>query len=104
MRTWRYYRAAAEEYLTPNVFMGMLRPEEGDKFLHYVRVGRLGDGTDYFGVYAVDHDAWLAVQPPNLNVTEIKVEEVPVPNQFTELAAERRRSNVSMEDVGLTTS
>ncbi len=80
MRSWKFYRAAAEQYRAPNVFPGPLRTEadaeDGDKFVHYIREGQLGDGTDYFGVYCEDgdHAAWLAVQPAAVGIAEVEAE------------------------------
>ena len=78
MRSWKFYRAAAEQYRARNVFPGPLdtgaAAEDGDRFVHYVREGRLGDGTDYFGVYCEDHAAWLAAQPTAVGITEVEAE------------------------------
>ena len=102
MRSWKFYRAAAEQYREPNVFLGPLNTEARDVLIHYVRQGKLGDGTDYFGVYAEDHAAWLKVQPKAVGLVEITQDKVPVPNQFTEWQGKKQKMGLVSDDVGLT--
>ena len=104
MRSWKFYRAAAEQYREPNVFLGPLNTEAGDILIHYVRQGKLGDGTDYFGVYAEDHAAWLKVQPKAVGLVEVTATDVPVPNQYTELRAVKTLAKRAVEDIGLATT
>ena len=101
MRSWKFYRAAAEQYREHNVFLGLLNTEAGDQLIHYVRQGKLGSGTDYFGIYCEDHAAWLKVQPGGLGLVEIAQDKVPVPNQFTELRAAKVLAKRAVEDIGL---
>lgn len=101
MRTWKFYRAAAEQYREPNVFHGPLNIEDGDRFIHYVRQGKLGSGTDYFGIYCEDHAGWLKVQPKGLGLVEVVEKDVPLPNQLTELRAVKVLANRVVEDIGL---
>lgn len=82
-RSWKYYRAKAEAYLDPNVFRGPLN--EDDRFVRYARI----DGWDYLGVYTAAPKTWLTAQPAALEVTEIRVEDVPRENRHLELAARR---------------
>ena len=100
MSSWKYYRAKAEQFREHNVFWGTLK-EDGDRFIHYVRQGKLGDGTDYFGVFCGDHAAWLRVQPKGLEIVEIGVKEVPVPNVYTLLAAAKIEDGRVPSDIGL---
>lgn len=101
-RSWKYYRAKAEQFRGYNVFPGPLDAEAGEVFIHYIRQGKLGDGTDYFGVFCEDHAAWLKVQPQRLELTEIAAEKVPVPNVYTELVAAKIASKrAPVEDIGL---
>lgn len=100
-RSWKYYRAKAEQFRGYNVFPGPLDAEAGDVFIHYVRQGKLGDGTDYFGVFSGDHAAWLKVQPPGLDLKEISAEEVPKPNVYTLLAAAKIEDGRVLSDTGL---
>ena len=100
-RSWKYYQAKAEQFRAHNVFTGPLRTEESDRFVHYMRQGKLGDGTDYFGVYCEDHASWLKVQPKDLKLIEIGAKDVPVPNVYTTLAVEKVELGISPEDIGL---
>ena len=101
MRSWKYYRAQAEQFRGYNVFPGPLDAEVGEVFIHYIRQGKLGDGTDYFGIYCEDHEVWFKVQPKNLGLKEISVEEVLVLNKYTELRAERLLLGKPSNDIGL---
>ena len=101
MRTWKYYRARAEQFRAHNVFVGPLHTEDGDHWVHYVRQGKLGDGTDYFGIFCEDHAVWLKVQPKDLGLKEISAKEVPVPNVYTTLAAKKVELDRLSEDIGL---
>ena len=83
-RSWKYYQAKAEQFRAHNVFTGPLRTEESDRFVHYMRQGKLGDGTDYFGVYCEDHASWLKVQPKDLLLQEVDASTIP-PNPHVEL-------------------
>jgi hypothetical protein len=100
-RSWRYYRAEAEQFRGHNVFWGPLDIDVGDRFVHYARQGKLGDGTDYFGIYCADHARWLRVQPQGLDLKEIAVKDVLVPNVYTTLSAEKVQLGTVPEDVGL---
>ena len=101
MRSWRYYKAKAERIREHNVFLGPLDTDAGDIFIHYLRQGTLGNGTDFFGIYCEDHAAWLAVQPKNVGLVEVAEKGVPTPNQFTELRAVKTLAGRAVEDVGL---
>ena len=87
--SWKYYRAKAEQFRAYNVFTGPLKTEEGDAFVHYVRQGKLGNGTDFFGIYYEDHAAWLKVQPKDLGLAEVAQAEIPVDNPHTKLETAR---------------
>ena len=69
--SWKFFEADAEQFRGYNVFTGPLKTEAGDVFVHYIRQGKLGAGTDYFGIYCEDHAAWLTVQPKDLQLKEV---------------------------------
>ena len=101
MKTWKFYRASTEAIREPSVFAGPLDTEGGDIFVHYLRQGVLGKGTDYFGIYTEDHAGWLAAQPPELAVTEITAAEVPDPNVYTQYQAWKAAQGRETDDIGL---
>lgn len=101
MASWKYYRAKAEQFRGYNVFPGPLDAEAGEVFIHYVRQGELGDGTDFFGIYCEDHAAWLKAQPQDLGLKEISAKGVPVPNVYTELRDVKLAARMAVEGIGL---
>ncbi len=100
-RSWKFYRADAEQFRGYNVFIGPLDTEADDVFIHYIRQGKLGNGTDYFGIYCEDHAAWVSVQPKNLDLKEIGREVVVVPNAHTLWAKEKAKRKMVVEDIGI---
>ncbi len=100
-KSWKFYQADAEQFRAYNVFTGPLDTEAGDVFLHYLREGKLGHGTDYFGIYCEDHATWLSVQPQDLKLKEITAKKVPSVNAHTKWAKEKAKRRMVVEDIGI---
>lgn len=101
-REWKFYAASAEQYRAHNVFQGPLRLDDGqDRFFHYLRQGKLGLGTDYFGIFCEDHKAWEGAQPKELGLKEVERTIVPTVNPYTRLWAAKAAKGEPTEDMGL---